>query len=65
MLAQVREAARTAGVLFVRIEPEIRETPEALAAMEDMGLVRTHPVQPNTSTVIHELPATEDELIAA
>ncbi|MFK5635214.1 MULTISPECIES: lipid II:glycine glycyltransferase FemX [unclassified Ornithinimicrobium] len=65
VVAQLTETARAEGVLFIRVEPEIPETPEAIAAIEDMGLVRTHPVQPNTSTVIHALPASEDELIAS
>lgn len=65
LVDQLREAAREEGVVFVRIEPEIRETPEALAALETMGLVRTDPVQPHSSTVIFALPGSEDELLAA
>lgn len=65
LIEPLREAARREGVLFVRIEPEIVETPEHLAALEAMGLVRTDPVQPHTSTVIHVLPETEEELMAS
>lgn len=65
LVAQLREAAAAEGVCFVRIEPEIRESPESLSALEAMGLVRTDPVQPHSSTVIFALPETEDELLAA
>lgn len=65
LVEQLREAAAQEGVLFVRIEPEIPETPEAVAALEAMGLVRTDPVQPHSSTVLFALPPSEDELLAA
>lgn len=65
LLPHLRESARAEGVMFVRMEPEIPETPESLAALEGLGLVRTHPVQPHSSTVVFPLPQTEDELLAA
>ncbi|GAA5166959.1 lipid II:glycine glycyltransferase FemX [Ornithinimicrobium tianjinense] len=63
VLEDLREAAEREGVLFVKVEPEIRETPESVAALEALGLVRTDPVQPHSSTVVHALPGSEDELM--
>lgn len=63
VVALFTEAGRREGVLFVRMEPEIPESPENLAALEGMGLITTSPVQPNTSTVIHPLPEDEEGLI--
>lgn len=65
IVEDLRAAARKEGVLFVRIEPEILESPESVAAIEAMGTVRVPPVQPNASTVIFELPESEEDLLAA
>lgn len=61
----LREAARSRGVLFVRLEPEIPEDEQALADLAGMGLVRTEPVQPHSSTVVFDLPDSADDLLAA
>lgn len=65
LVEHLRHAARREGVLFVRMEPEIRESAESVAALESMGLVRTAPVQPHSSTVIFALPESADDLLAA
>lgn len=65
LLPHLRESARAEGVMFVRTEPEIPETSASVAALERLGLVRTDPVQPHSSTVVFPLPATEDELLGA
>lgn len=65
LLAGLTAGARAEGVLFVRMEPEIVETPESVAALQGLGLVRTAPVQPHSSTVVFPLPATQDELLGA
>lgn len=65
LVDELRAAAAREGVMFVRIEPEIRESPEALAALGSMGLVRTDPVQPHSSTVVFDLPASEEELLGS
>lgn len=65
LVDSLRDAARRRGVLFTRIEPEIPETPETLAALGRMGLVRTDPVQPHSSTVHFTLPASVEDLLAA
>lgn len=65
LVHDLREAADREDVLFVRMEPEIRETPEALAALEAMGLERTDPVQPHSSTVLFRLPGSTEDLLAA
>lgn len=65
LLPHLRESARAEGVLLVRMEPEIPETPESVAALQDLGLVRTAPVQPHSSTVVFPLPESEDGLLAA
>lgn len=61
----LREAARARGVMFVRLEPEIREDEQTLADLEALGLVHTDPVQPHSSTVIFHLPGSTDDLLAA
>ena len=65
VVADLAAEARRQGVLFVRIEPELRETPDTLRALADLGLIRAAAVQPHTSTVIHELPETVDELMGS
>lgn len=65
VVADLRGAAAREGVMFVRVEPEIRESEESVAALEGMGLVRTDPVQPHSSTVVFELPGSEDDLLAS
>ena len=65
LVEDLRAAARSAGVLFVRLEPEIREEDRTVAELTGMGLVRTDPVQPHSSTVVFPLPGTADELLAA
>ncbi|MGC5582833.1 lipid II:glycine glycyltransferase FemX [Ornithinimicrobium sp. W1665] len=61
----LREAARARGVMFVRLEPEIREEEGALAGLRAMGLVRTDPVQPHSSTVLFALPESPEDLLGA
>src|SRR5690606_32446972 len=51
LLPHLRESARAEGVLFVRMEPEIVETEDNLAALRGLGLVASTAVQPHTSTV--------------
>lgn len=65
LVEPLREAARREGVLFVRLEPEIRETEENHAALQRLGLVRSSAVQPHTSTVVHELPEREEDLLTS
>jgi serine/alanine adding enzyme len=65
VVADLAAEARSRGVLFVRIEPELPETPENLAALESLGLRHAEPVQPHTSTVIHTLPEDEEGLLAS
>ncbi|GGK74911.1 lipid II:glycine glycyltransferase FemX [Ornithinimicrobium pekingense] len=65
IVGDLRAAARREAVVFVRTEPEIRETPQAVRALEEMGLVRTEPVQPSSSTVLFPLPSSTEDLLAA
>ena len=65
IVEDLRDAGRARGVMFVRLEPEIREGAQALADLAGMGLVRTDPVQPHSSTVIFPLPDSADDLLAA
>lgn len=61
----LREAGRREGVLFVRMEPEYVGTPEAVRATQALGLVRTEPVQPHSSTILIDISGTEEELLAS
>lgn len=63
VLAELAAEARRRGVIFVRVEPELRETEENLRALRDLGLVQTTPVQPHTSTVVHALPERVEDLM--
>jgi serine/alanine adding enzyme len=65
LLPSLREAAAGQRVLFVRMEPEIPESPQSEQALRSLGLVPAVAVQPNTSTVVHRLPDTAEELIAS
>lgn len=60
-LPSLRACAVQHGVFVVKLEPEIIETDEARAELKQAGLVRTHAIQPNSSTVLVDLsPPLED-----
>lgn len=65
VVADLAAEARRQGVLFVRIEPELVESPENVTAIQSLGLVRAAAVQPHTSTVVHQLPEDEEGLMAS
>lgn len=52
------------GVFAIKIEPEILESDAARQALETAGLVRTHAIQPNVSTVIIDLSPSLDGIMA-
>ena len=65
LTAALREFAASQGVFAIKLEPEVRETPEAQQALESTGLIRTHAIQPNVSTVIIDLSPSLDEVMAS
>lgn len=64
LLPQLAEAARAAGAFLLKIEPELPESPETLAALEAMGLRHAGRVQNNVSTVLLDISGTPEELMA-
>lgn len=63
LLAQLADQARDAGAFLLKVEPELLENPENLAALESMGLVRAGRVQTNASTVLVDVSGTPEELL--
>lgn len=64
VLPQLAEAARDAGAFLLKIEPELRETPETLEALRSLGLVHAGRVQNSVSTVLVDISGDRDELLA-
>lgn len=62
VMPQLAEAGKRHHVFVIKIEPELLETPENIAALEAGGLRRVHAVQPNVSTIFIDLTGTHDEL---
>lgn len=64
LVPQLRETARREGVFLAKLEPELLEAPETLAALDALGLVRAGRMQTNASTVFVDVTGTPDELMA-
>lgn len=64
VLPDLTDAARRDGAFLLKVEPELRETPENLAALERLGLVRAGRIQTNVSTVFVDVSGTPEELMA-
>ncbi len=65
LLPDLQQFARTKGVFAIKLEPEIIETDETLAALSRLGVVRTNPVQPNVSTVLIDTAPELDDILAS
>ncbi|HSP59906.1 MAG TPA: peptidoglycan bridge formation glycyltransferase FemA/FemB family protein [Ornithinimicrobium sp.] len=64
LLRQLADAARADGAFLLKVEPELRETPENLTALAGMGLVRAGRVQTNASTVLVDIAGGPEDLMA-
>ena len=64
LLGQLARAAREDGAFLLKVEPELPETPENLAALTDLGLVPAGRVQTNASTVLVDIAGGPDDLMA-
>ena len=65
VVAPLREFAHQQGVFVVKIEPEIIESDEEYAALNETDFITSSPVQPNHSTVIVDLAPTLDDIMAS
>ncbi|MGD8200326.1 lipid II:glycine glycyltransferase FemX [Ornithinimicrobium sp. W1679] len=63
LLPTLAEAARADGAFLLKVEPELLENPETLAALDSLGLVRAGRVQTNASTVLVDVSGDAEELI--
>ena len=64
LLPQLADAAREAGAFLLKIEPELPESPETLAALSDLGLQYAGRIQNSVSTVLLDISGTAEELMA-
>lgn len=64
LLRPLHEFARKQGVFVVKIEPEIIKSDEAVTKLAKLGLAPSHPIQPNSSTVILDLSKNIDDIMA-
>lgn len=55
LLAELRAFAAEHGVFLIKIEPEIPQAGETVVDLLKMGLTKSHPIQPNFSTVLIDL----------
>lgn len=60
MLPRLADAARRDGAFLLKIEPELLETPETVAALEGLGLIPAGRIQTNRSTVLVDISAGKD-----
>ncbi|MEO8911369.1 MAG: peptidoglycan bridge formation glycyltransferase FemA/FemB family protein [Candidatus Saccharimonas sp.] len=65
VLPMLRDFAYSRGVFAVKLEPEIIETEQAVAALTGVGLVKTSSIQPNVSTVLIDLSPSLDDIMAS
>lgn len=65
VVPELKEFAKQQHVFAVKIEAEILESDEARKALENAGLVHTHAVQPNSSTVILDLTPDLETIMAS
>ena len=64
LLPQLARAARDDGAFLLKIEPELPETAENLAALARLGLSRAGRIQTNASTVLVDISGTPEDLMA-
>ncbi len=64
LLQPLRGFARKQGVFLVKIESEIIKNDESQSKLAKLGLVSSHPIQPNSSTVILDLSKNVDDIMA-
>lgn len=57
--------AKKHGVFVVKIEPELLKTPSVVAALPQLGLLSTTPIQPNFSTVTVDISADLSTVLAS
>lgn len=64
LLSSIRPFAATHGVFAVKIEPELRDSPEIRADFMKLGLVKVTPIQPNFSTVTLDISSNLETVMA-
>lgn len=64
LVPELRAFALANDVFAIKVEPEIIKTPDAMAALTQVGFVPVTPIQPNFSTVLVDLSPTIDEVLA-
>lgn len=65
VMRELKEFAASQGVFAIKIEPEILESDEAKHELKAAGLLPTHAIQPNVSTVIIDLSPSLEEIMAS
>jgi len=65
LLPALRTFAQENGVFAVKIEPELIKTDETLASLIKLRLVRVSPIQPNFSTILLDISAGSDTVMAS
>lgn len=64
LLPALRDFAAEYGVFLVKIEPELLQADETVADLLKLGLTKAEPIQPNFSTVLIDLSADLDTVMA-
>ena len=65
LLPVLKQFARDHGAFVVKIEPELLRSDELHADLAHLGLVKTRPIQPNSSTVVLDLTPDLDTILAS
>lgn len=64
LLPELKLFAKKHGVFTVKIEPELKKTDETLADLLKLGLVKVRPIQPNFSTILVDISADLETILA-
>lgn len=64
LLPQLKQFAKSHGVFGIKVEPELKKTPETLADLMKLGLQKVRPIQPNFSTVTLDISDTLEATLA-
>ncbi|HEU4830726.1 MAG TPA: peptidoglycan bridge formation glycyltransferase FemA/FemB family protein [Candidatus Saccharimonadales bacterium] len=62
---ELRRFARAQGVFLIKIESEVANTTSNVQVLKKANLIHSHPIQPNSSTVILDIAGSSDAVMSA
>lgn len=65
ILPFLRNLARGNKVFAIKIEPELLKTDQNLSELNQLGLQKVRPIQPNYSTILLDISGSEEEILSS